>query len=87
MQAFNASAQGATLPSAYRNVVGWSHLEPVLGAVFENPLLATFTAAWFKTILNNDRGVYYDLIYKSSSADSLCNAEKMVDCYAVHPPK
>lgn len=27
MAAFNASAQAATLPSAYRNVVGWSHLE------------------------------------------------------------
>jgi dienelactone hydrolase len=36
MAAFNATAQGKSLPSAFRNIVEWSHLEPVLGAVFEN---------------------------------------------------
>ena len=85
MAAFNASAQGATLPSAYRNVQGWSHLEPVLGDVFENPLLSTYTAAWFKIILNNDRGVFHDLIY-SGGPDSLCHSEPMVSCYTVNPP-
>lgn len=86
MRAFNASAQGATLPSGYRNVVGWSHLEPVLGQVFENPLLATYTAAWFKIHLNNDRGAYYNLIFDASSPDSVCNSQQMVDCYAANPP-
>ena len=88
MQAFNSSAQGRTLPSAYRNVEGWSHLEPVLGAVFENPLLATYTAAWFKVMLNGDRAAFWDLIYGGpTNPDSLCNSEKMVGCYAINPPQ
>jgi len=85
MAAFNSSAQAASLPSVYRNVQGWSHLEPVLGEVFENPLLATYTAAFFKVILNGDRGVYYDLVF-GSGPDSLCSSEPMVDCYTLHPP-
>lgn len=88
MRAFNASAQGATLPSAYRNAVGWSHLEPVLGQVFENPLLATYVASFFKVFLAKDRNIYYDLIFDASSPDSVCNSEKMVDCYTTNaPPK
>ena len=88
MAAFNASAQAAALPSAYRNAQGWSHLEPVLGAVFENPLLATYTAAWFKIMLNNDRGVYYDLFYGTASDGGLCQSEGMAGCYTAHaPPK
>jgi hypothetical protein len=85
MAAFNSSAQAATLPSAYRNVVGWSHLEPVMGAVLENPLLATFTAAWFKVALNGDRGVYHSLIF-GGGPDSLCQSEPMVGCYTLHAP-
>ena len=85
MRAFNASAQGKTLPSAYRNVQGWSHLEPVLGAVFENPLLSTYTAAWFKIMLNKDAGLYRELIY-GGGPDSVCHSEPMVSCYAVNEP-
>ena len=87
MAAFNSSSQAAGLSSAFRNVQGWSHLEPVLGEVFENPLLATYTAAWFKVVLNGDRGAYYDLIY-GSGPDGLCQSEPMVSCYTAHaPPK
>jgi hypothetical protein len=84
MRAFNASAAGQALPSLYRNVQGWSHLEPVMGAVFENPLLATFTAAWFKVFLNKARAgdPYYDLIF-SGSPDSICRAEAMEECYVL----
>jgi dienelactone hydrolase len=86
MRAFNATAQARTLPNVYRNVVGWSHLEPVLGAVFENPLLATYTAAFFKTILNNDRGAFRDLVF-GGGPDDLCQSEKMVNCYVVNAPQ
>lgn len=85
MAAFNSSTQAATLPSAYRNVQGWSHLEPVLGEVFENPLLATYTAAWFKVHLNGDRTTYYDLLY-GTGPDALCQSEPMVGCYTLHAP-
>ena len=85
MAAFNAS-NGKTLPSILRNVVGWSHLEPVLGTVFENPLLATYTASWFKIFLNHDRGEYYDLIY-GGGQDSVCHSEQMVSCYTINGPK
>lgn len=86
MTAFNASEQGKILPSAYRNIQGWSHLEPVLGTVFENPLLATYTAAWFKIHLNNDRGEFYDLIY-GNGEDSLCHSQPMVSCYTKNAPQ
>ena len=87
MQAFNSSAQAQTLPSAYRNAQGWSHLEPVLGEVFENPLLARYVAAWFKITLNGDRGDYWRMIYGPPGGDTLCGSENMVDCYAIHAPK
>jgi pimeloyl-ACP methyl ester carboxylesterase len=86
MAAFNATKQGKTLPSIYRNVEGWSHLEPVMGAVFENPLLSTWTAAWFKIHLNHDRGEFFDLIY-GTGPDSLCHAQTVVDCYTMNAPK
>ena len=83
MRAFNASAAGQTLPSLYRNVQGWSHLEPVMGVFFENPLLATFTAAWFKVFLNKEqKGLYYNLIF-GGSPDSICRAEAMEECYVL----
>ena len=86
MRAFNASAQARTLPNMYRNVEGWSHLEPVMGAVFENPLLSTYTAAWFKIHLNNDRGAFFDLIY-GTGPDSVCHSQPMVGCYTANAPK
>jgi hypothetical protein len=69
------------LPAAYRFEVGWSHEEPNLGPDrTENPLLATYTAAWFKVFLSGDNSTYYDLIY-SNSTDSLCNHAEMVECW------
>jgi pimeloyl-ACP methyl ester carboxylesterase len=75
MEAF----QGTALPSALRNEVGWSHLEPLLWPPCENPLLATYTAAWLKVHLQKDRGEYYDLIY-GTGPDSLCRHAQMVNC-------
>lgn len=63
----------------YRNQVGFSHLEPVLVPPIENPLLATFTAAWFQIYLNGDKGEYYDLIF-GSSASSICKYAEMEEC-------
>jgi dienelactone hydrolase len=84
MQAFNESAAGQKLPSLFRNLQGWSHLEPVLGEVFENPLLATFIAAWMKVFLGQAApgDTYYDLIF-SGNADSICNSQPMVGCYVL----
>ena len=84
MAAFNQSRAG--LPSAYRYEVGWSHLEPMLWPPCENPLLATYTAAWLKVFLSGDRGEYYDLIY-GSGPDSLCRHAPMVECSVVGAPK
>jgi hypothetical protein len=86
MAAFNRSSLSQTLPNAYRYEQGWSHLEPVLWPPCENPLLATYTAAWLKVFLNKDRGVYYDLIF-GSGPDSLCNSAPMTECYVRNPPQ
>ena len=47
----------------YRDLKGSSHLEPVLWPPTENPLLATYTAAWFDVYLKGDTGAAHDLIY------------------------
>jgi hypothetical protein len=47
----NTGGGGDTLSTFYRNQVGFSHLEPVLSPPIENPMLATFTAAWFNIFL------------------------------------
>ena len=85
MAAFNTSAQAATLPSAFVNAEGWSHLEPVLVPPIENPLLATYTAAWLKVFLNSDRGAYYDLTF-GGGPDSLCLHANMSSCYITNAP-
>lgn len=64
----------------YRNQVGFSHLEPVLIPPIENPMLATFTAAWFQIYLNGDKGEYYDLIFGSSNS-SVCKYAAMKECH------
>ena len=39
-------------------------------------------------MLNNDRGVYYDLFYGTASDGGLCQSEGMAGCYTAHaPPK
>eukprot|EP00041_Stephanoeca_diplocostata_P023372 m.572835 g.572835 ORF g.572835 m.572835 type:complete len:295 (-) comp22274_c1_seq1:793-1677(-) len=70
-------------PKLIRNEIGWDHLEPVLTPPIENPMLATYTAAWFKIYINGDTDVYYSLIYNTSNPDSLCNSAPMANCTSV----
>eukprot|EP01079_Euglenida_sp_SAG-EU17-18_P011725 gene11725-320_t len=56
-------AMPSNLPRVYRDEKGWSHLEPVLWPPIENPLLATFTAAWFKIFLSGDKGQFFDMVF------------------------
>jgi dienelactone hydrolase len=67
-------------PFAYRNEQGWSHLEPVLLPPIENPLLATFTAAWFKIYVAGDDS-WRAAIY-GSGPGSLCGEAPQVECWA-----
>ena len=83
MRAFAGRADG--LAAAYRDEVGWSHLEPLLWPPCENPLLATYTAAWLKAIVGGDRAEAYALIFGAGD-DALCAHAPMVECYA-KPPK
>lgn len=83
--AFNASARARALPFALRDVTGYSHLEPLLAPPVENPRLATFTAAWFKVMLNGDRGEFWDAIF-GAGAGSLCASENMTECYTRNAP-
>ena len=81
-QAYVASLPPAPgFATAYRDEEGWSHLEPVLAPPIENPLLATFTAAWFKIFLAGDKGEFYDLIF-SSNNNSMCGHAAQVECWA-----
>jgi len=74
------NATRPSLPVAMRNEIGWSHLEPLLAPPVENPLLATYTAAWFKVFINKDTGTFRELIY-GSGADSLCQHAPMAACF------
>jgi hypothetical protein len=47
------------LPRAYRNIKGSSHLEPVLVPPIENPLLATYTAAWMQVTHRTQRQAHH----------------------------
>ena len=79
---------GSLFPRMYRNLEGSSHLEPVLLPPIENPLLATYTAAWFKVHQQRQRnGTYYDLLYGSKGGeDQICKHDKMVECEVVGEP-
>ena len=66
-------------------VTGYSHLEPLLAPPVENPLLATYTAFWFKVFLNGDRGEFYEAIF-GDGAGSLCGSEPMTECYTRNAP-
>lgn len=83
MAALNNS--NPTFPIAYRDVTGFSHLEPVLIPPIENPYLATFTAAWFKVFLENDTGYWQDLVF-GTGPDSLCKHANMTQCYILNSP-
>ena len=68
-----------TKHKVYRDLKGSSHLEPVLWPPTENPLLATYTAAWFDIYIKGDKGAAHDLIY-GDDPDSLCKAQEMEEC-------
>jgi len=64
-------------PKAFRDIVGGPHTEPNL---VPNPLLATYTAAWFKTTLGVDEdNKFHDMIF-GNNEDSLCNSQEMNEC-------
>jgi dienelactone hydrolase len=66
-----------TYPKVFRDIVGGPHTEPNL---IPNPLLATYTAAWFKYTLDLDQdGKYHDMIF-GDNEDSLCNFQEMNEC-------
>ena len=71
--------------TGYRDETGWSHLEPVLAPPIENPLLATYTAAWFKVFLNGDKGAFYDAVF-GKGPDAMCTHANMTECWT-YPPK
>ena len=77
-------SRGDAQAYAYRDEVGWSHLEPVLWPPIENPLLATFTAAWLDVVIKGDRGTSYGRIF-GDGADSMCGHAAQVNCTA-RPP-
>lgn len=81
-----------TYPKLWRNLVGSSHLEPVLTPhlpMLENPYLATYTAAWFKYNLGLDvDNKFYNMIFNKTDPDYICNSQHMRECdvWAHGPP-
>lgn len=74
-------AQSPVYPKMWRYVVGSSHLEPVLLPPFENPLLATYTVAWFKVTMKQDpHNYWHGLIFNKTSPDYICTSQKMKEC-------
>ena len=72
----------STTPKVYRDLKGSSHLEPVLWPVVtENPLLGTYTAAWFDIFIKQQRNgtSAWGLIY-GGGPDSLCKFQEMEEC-------
>ena len=79
------AVDGSRIHKMYRDVQGFSHLEPVLVPPIENPYLAKYTAAWFSIYLKGDTAQKYDLIYGNAS-DSICRQQEMVECVVGRPP-
>ena len=72
----------STTPKVFRDLKGSSHLEPVLWPVVtENPLLGTYTAAWFDIFIKQQRNgtSAWALIY-GGGPDSLCKFQEMEEC-------
>jgi len=81
MKTKDVYTKSPVLPKMWRYIVGSSHLEPVLVPPAENPLLATYTVAWFKVIMNLDHDNYWhDMIYDESSPNYVCKSQKMQEC-------
>jgi len=73
--------QSPVTPKIWRYIVGSSHLEPVLEPPAENPLLATYTAGWFKYTMGLDTDGYWQgMIFDKTNPDSLCNSQNMSEC-------
>jgi len=73
--------QSPVYPKIWRYLKGSSHLEPVTEPPAENPLLATFTAAWFKYNIGQDPdGTFHDMIFDTTDPDSMCNSQEMDTC-------
>merc|ERR1712217_647364 len=69
------------LPKMWRYIVGSSHLEPVLLPPAENPLLATYTAAWFKVFLGQDaRGYWSSMLFNATDENYICHSQRMKEC-------
>lgn len=66
-------------PKVWRYIVGSAHTEPVLEPPIENPLLAPYTAAWFKAILTQDQESH-DMIFDKSNPNYICNSQEMKEC-------
>lgn len=85
------AATSSTTPRLYRDVVGSSHLEPVLVPPIESPFLATFTAGWFDVIIGQSAGRAgpgsdaYEGIY-GHGPESVCKYAQMANC-TVAPPQ
>jgi len=80
---------GTSINKIYRDVKGFSHLEPVLSPPIENPYLATYTAAWFAIYLKGEKNANdesFQLIYGNRS-DSICNYSEMVKCIIGRAPQ
>ena len=77
------TAMPTTTPRLYRDLVGSSHLEPVLAPPIEQPYLATFTAAWLEIFLGgNTSSRSYEAIFGSGEG-GVCGYAKMANCSVV----
>jgi len=81
MKTKDVFTKSPVFPKMWRYIVGSSHLEPVLVPPAENPLLATYTVAWFKVIMNQDPDRYWHgMIYDTSDPNYICKSQKMQEC-------
>jgi len=84
------AAMPPTTPRLYRDLVGSSHLEPVLIPPIESPFLAAFTAAWFNVFIGQSAGKAapgseaYDAIY-GHGPGSVCEYAPMANCSVIVP--
>jgi hypothetical protein len=77
-------------PRLYRDLVGSSHLEPVLSPPIESPYLATFTAAWLNVFIGQSSGKAppgsetYERIFGPTGEGSVCGYAQMANCSVLH---
>ena len=71
----------APAPKTLRNQKGANHLEPVLIPPIEDPLLAKYTAAFFRAVLLKDGAAHAQ--FYGNGTSSLCKSAPMVECGSV----